>query len=94
MKKYLVGLVALAMLAAACGEDASAGTTDGSGSVTIEESRPVTINGAALPLLPDAGGDPAVGLPMPEVVGSSFDGSPVEIVNDGRPKVLLILAHW
>ena len=93
MRKYVIGLAVLALVASACGDDASAGT-DGSPGGTIEETRPVTVTGDPLPLLPDAGNDPAVGMVMPEVVGASFDGTPISILNDGRPKVLLILAHW
>ena len=31
---------------------------------------------------------------MPELRGTSFDGSSVAIANDGRAKVLLFVAHW
>jgi hypothetical protein len=31
---------------------------------------------------------------MPEVTGQDFNGKPVNITNDGRPKVLLLLTHW
>ena len=92
MKKSLIAMIALALLVAACGDDGT--STTGDSGATIEQTRPVTVTGAALPLLPDAGVDPAVGLPVPEMEGASFDGTPVSIVNDGRPKVLLVLAHW
>jgi thiol-disulfide isomerase/thioredoxin len=52
------------------------------------------IAGAALPPFENPNGDPAVGMPAPEVQGSDFDGTPVTIDNDGRPKVVLFLAHW
>ncbi len=54
----------------------------------------VTVSGVALARLPEQGGDPAVGQPAPEVTGISFDGTSVAIVNDGRPKALIFLAHW
>jgi hypothetical protein len=91
LRKYLVALTAMALLVAACGDSNGASGTDG---VTIEQSRPVTINGLPLPLFPDAGGDPAVGMTMPELEGASFDGTPITITNDGRPKVLMFLTHW
>lgn len=47
----------------------------------------------SLPRL-ESGTDPAVGETMPEIRGASFDGSPVRVANDGRPKVLFFLAHW
>jgi thiol-disulfide isomerase/thioredoxin len=61
----------------------------------VEETRPVTVTGAALPVLPQNGGDdPAVGKEIPEAKGQSFDGTPVDIRNDGRPKLILFVAHW
>ena len=61
----------------------------------VEQTRPVTVTGAALPELPQNGGDdPAVGKEIPEAKGQSFDGTPVDIRNDGRPKLILFVAHW
>ena len=99
VRKYLVAvaaLVALAMLAAGCGDDDGATTSGGSDTsvIAIEQFRPVTVTGEYLPLFPNAGADPAVGMIMPELEGASFDGTSVTITNDGRPKVLLFLAHW
>ena len=53
-----------------------------------------TITGDPLPELPREGDDPAAGLPVPTVEGTDFTGKPVAISADGRPKVLLFLAHW
>jgi cytochrome c biogenesis protein CcmG/thiol:disulfide interchange protein DsbE len=56
---------------------------------------PPVISGTPLPAFPGPGtADPAVGQPAPEVTGSDFDGTPVAIEADGRPKVVLFLAHW
>lgn len=54
----------------------------------------VEVTGSPIARLPEGGSDPALGAPMPEVVGADFAGSTVSIVNDGRPKLLLFLAHW
>jgi thiol-disulfide isomerase/thioredoxin len=51
-------------------------------------------SGVALPLFASTSGDPAIGRLIPEATGASFDGSPVAIKSDGRPKLLLFLAHW
>lgn len=55
----------------------------------------VTVEGTVLPVF---GGDPAAdvapGLTAPTVTGTDFDGSTVSIGPDGRPKVVLFLAHW
>lgn len=78
--------VAAALLVAGCGGD---------GGADLIQSGPVTITGDALPPLEQAGpDDPGVGLPMPEVSGTSFDGSAVSIEDDGRAKVIFIVTHW
>ena len=38
--------------------------------------------------------DGAITKQAPEVRGVDFDGVAVEIANDGRPKVIVFLAHW
>jgi thiol-disulfide isomerase/thioredoxin len=83
----VVALGIVAVVATRGGDDAAtpAGT---------EQTRPVTVEGIALPPAPSQGADPAVGEAFPELVGSSFDGEPVEITDDGTPKVVLFLAHW
>jgi thiol-disulfide isomerase/thioredoxin len=52
------------------------------------------VTGTALPAYAPGGTDPAVGQPVPQVEGASFDGTPVSIKADGRPKLLLFVAHW
>jgi len=49
---------------------------------------------ADLPPFASTTNDDAVGRPIPEVDGRSFDGTPVRITSDGRPKLILFLAHW
>ena len=90
MRRHLTILLALTLLAAACG---GGNGTDGP---AIEQTRPVTVSGSPLPVLLDGGQDPAVinAMTMPELVGASFDGTPISITNDGRPKVILFLTHW
>lgn len=65
------------------------------GSSPEEAFGTVTVEGDPLPVF---GGDPtadvAPGLTAPTVSGTDFDGSTVSITADGRPKVVLFLAHW
>jgi thiol-disulfide isomerase/thioredoxin len=63
-----------------------------SGSAT-QSGAPV-ISGASLPEFANPAADTAVGMPAPEVRASDFDGTPVAIEDDGRPKVVLFIAHW
>lgn len=86
----LVAVLAVAALVSSGGSDDNTQSAAG-----IEENRPVTVSGTPLPRYEPGGGtDPAVGQTAPDVTGQSFDGSPVEIRNDGRPKVLVFVAHW
>ncbi len=73
---------------------AAAGAATGSGPLTVA---PVTIAGEALPAMPEKAGtkDPAAGLAFPEVSGRNvLDGTPIAIRADGRPKIVIYVAHW
>ena len=82
----------------------SGGLGSTGGSSALPSSRPSTsivpgepvpvIGGPALPRFDGPTGDAAVGQAAPTVRGSAFDGSSVEIAADGRPKVVMFLAHW
>ncbi len=56
----------------------------------------VDLSGTGLPpFFPDAGSnDQALNLVAPEVTGADFNGNTVDIVHDGRPKLIVFLAHW
>jgi cytochrome c biogenesis protein CcmG, thiol:disulfide interchange protein DsbE len=89
-----VAAVVVVLLAAAV---LAGGGSGGKGTKTaagVEQTRPVTVTGTALPKLPDGGADPAIGQPIPELAGQSFDGTPVDIRNDGQAKLILFVAHW
>ena len=58
----------------------------------VEEFRPVTVTGAALPKMAE-GDDPAVGIQAPQLDGSTFDGSAITI-KPGEPTLVVLLAHW
>jgi cytochrome c biogenesis protein CcmG/thiol:disulfide interchange protein DsbE len=99
-------LVAAALAACGGGDDTadSPAGTDASGgaALTIPPEflpaiRPVEVSGEPLPSLdgaePDA--DPAVGMPVPVLVGEDYAGNPVRIdpAEDG-PTMVVFLAHW
>jgi thiol-disulfide isomerase/thioredoxin len=88
----LGGLIAVAAIVAIVVSSVAGGGD--STPAGVEQTRAVTITGASLPALPDSGADPAVGTAAPELRGQAFDGSPVAIVNDGRPKLVAFVAHW
>ena len=88
------GILALLLIAFITTGLSGNGSDNGDGTAGAQEFGNVTVTGGALPPWSRDTADGSVGLPMPEVVGESFDGSPISITNDGRPKVLLLLAHW
>jgi cytochrome c biogenesis protein CcmG, thiol:disulfide interchange protein DsbE len=58
----------------------------------VQQTRPVTVNGTPLPRFVAPPG--ATGQVTPELHGKSFGGAPVNVTHDGRPKVVLFVAHW
>jgi hypothetical protein len=67
----------------------------GNGDPTAQEFADVSVTGTDLPLTPLQGAtDLALGMTMPEIQGKDFSGNPVSITNDGRPKAIVLLAHW
>ena len=71
-----------------------AGSGGGNDKPRVGETRDVTVSGDALPKSDDPVNDPAVGLKIPDVSGSLFDGTPIRITKNGHPKLLVFLAHW
>jgi len=89
----LGGLAVVAVAVVAIVLSQSGGPTSG-GSAGSGSIAPLSQAGEALPLYQAGRDDAARGRPIPEVSGTSFDGSPVAIERDGTPKLLLFLAHW
>ncbi len=69
--------------------------SNGGGSASKrKETAPVQVQGEALPAYDSSAPDTAIGLTIPAVTGTNFDGTPVAITNDGKAKVLMFVAHW
>lgn len=64
----------------------------GSASETTQGSPRIT--GESLAAYERGTRDGAIDRQAPEVRGADFNGRSVEIVKDGRPKVIVFLAHW
>jgi thiol-disulfide isomerase/thioredoxin len=54
----------------------------------------VTVSGDALPQFADSGNDPAVGMVLPTLEGQDQSGAPMTIGGDGRPTMIMFVAHW
>jgi cytochrome c biogenesis protein CcmG, thiol:disulfide interchange protein DsbE len=94
----IVAAAALAILLPGVGRQGTGNSTlppatAGASQSAVASTIP-TITGASLPVFQNPNGDPAVGQPAPEVAGVDFKGNPVKIAKDGRPKVILFIAHW
>lgn len=56
--------------------------------------RDVEVEGTSLPQFEPPQPDPAIGEVVPTVRGVDWNGNAVAIEPDGRPKVVVFLAHW
>jgi thiol-disulfide isomerase/thioredoxin len=75
---------------------ASGGGSDNSASATKWETSSVKVTGTHLPQYdPEKSPDPAVGETIPTLQGKSvFDGTPVTVEPNGKPQLVLFVAHW
>ncbi len=97
----LIGVVVLAGIVAVI---ASRGTAeDVTEDVRSQQTADITEGGEgtggadATPPLPEFTGegvDPAVGMTIPTVSGSTLQGEPLTIAADGQAKIILFVAHW
>ena len=61
---------------------------------TAPSGRTVTVEGQPLPDY-EGDPDPAVGMTAPTLVGTMYDGTPMEIVpGEGGPMMVVFVAHW
>ncbi len=63
--------------------------------IGAEYGEPI-VTGQPLPFVPPTSpiDSSATGLAAPEVIGQDFNDSEVRMVNDGRAKAIVFLAHW
>lgn len=83
----VVGLALVVLLAVAIAGEEEADASIGYGDPVV--------TGDPLPVFNSASAaDPVVGLAAPETVGADWEENEVRIEADGRPKIVLFLAHW
>jgi thiol-disulfide isomerase/thioredoxin len=75
------------------------GVTAGSASAATparQTSTKVKVVGTKLETSGDVGSssDPAIGKSAPTISGQGLDGQAVSFANDGKPRVLIFVAHW
>lgn len=85
----VVVAVVIAVVASG-GSDSSTPSSQGGGS----ETAPVTVSGTKLPTNTGTSPDAAVGDTIPTLTGRSLSGAGMEITPNGKPQVLVFVAHW
>ena len=83
----VVGLALIVLLAVAIAGEEEADASIGFGDPVVTGD-PLPVYNSGSPA------DPVVGLPAPETVGADWEENEVRIEADGRPKLVLFLAHW
>ena len=89
----LIGAIAVSALTRDSGGSSSDSSAAGA---TVEEVRPVTVQGDPLAHFPGNGaGDPAVGVTAPVIDGQSFNGQAESLGGQtGKPTLAVFVAHW
>jgi cytochrome c biogenesis protein CcmG/thiol:disulfide interchange protein DsbE len=89
-RRGIVALLALAVVIALAAAPALASVS------RRELSTKVKVKGKALKPSDAIGSadDPAIGMTAPRLTGQGFDGQKVVIANDGKPRLVLFVAHW
>ena len=85
-------LIALVVALAAGGGDDN--TTTGGGNADPATTGTVAVSGNPLPQFTDTSDDPAVGMTLPTLEGNDQSGAPMTIGADGRPTMIMFVAHW
>lgn len=90
-----VGIVAIV---AGRGTSSSGGSASPSGGTVVPAGKldygQVSVSGTALTPKPDSGADPTVGSIIPTVIGQQFDGKQLTIAPNGKPHIIMVVAHW
>jgi thiol-disulfide isomerase/thioredoxin len=88
----VVLLALVVALVAGGGDDAT--TAGGGAGSDAATTGTVVASGTPLPELTDSADDPAVGMTFPTLTGVNQEGNPMTIAPDGRPTMVLFVAHW
>ncbi len=94
----VVVVVGVFAIAVGRGSGTSGGGASPSGGTVVPNGNldfgQVAVSGTALTPKPDSGTDPAIGQTIPTVTGQQFDGKQLSIAPDGKPHIIMVVAHW
>jgi cytochrome c biogenesis protein CcmG, thiol:disulfide interchange protein DsbE len=88
-----VVLIAL-VVALAAGGGGDDNTTTSGGNADPATTGTVAVSGNPLPQFTDTSDDAAVGMTLPTLEGNDQSGAPMTIGADGRPTMIVFVAHW
>jgi disulfide bond formation protein DsbB/thiol-disulfide isomerase/thioredoxin len=89
----MTATLALAGVAAALLAPAPAGAPASEPGQEPREVVAPAVDGQPLPEFADPAADVAVGMPVPVIRGTDYNGNPVTVSKDGA-KVVMVMAHW
>jgi len=92
----VIGVVVIAVSRGG-GSSAGGGSSPSGGTIVPNgkmDYGTVKVTGTALPALAADSPDTALGLTIPQISGVQFDGKQLDIVPDGKPKIIMVVAHW
>lgn len=90
---WIGAAIAVIVGAAAVVAITMSGSSDDAASSDIQNFGTVTVAGDALPVNPNSGSDPAIGMSAPVLTGEGFTGNVVTTA-PGVPTLVIYLAHW
>jgi thiol-disulfide isomerase/thioredoxin len=88
----VVAAVVAAVVVATGGDDDDG--NDVSATAEAFDTATAEVEGAGLPAFAPAGADPAIGMEAPTATGVTPDGATVTMPTEGRPTMMVFLAHW
>jgi thiol-disulfide isomerase/thioredoxin len=89
-----VVLVALVVAIAAGGDGDESASDAGDRAGDAATTGTVAVPGDPLPQFANSADDPAVGMMLPSLTGTDQTGAPLTIGADGRPTMIIFVAHW
>lgn len=96
----VVGVVAI-LVGRSSDSSASGGSSSPSGGTVVPNGDldygAIDVLGTKLADAPASGSgtaDPALGETIPTIKGETFDGSQMTIAPDGKPQIIMVVAHW
>ncbi len=99
-----VGIVAVVVvvgvfaIAVGRGSSSSGGGASPSGGTVVPSGKldygKVAVTGTGLAPKPESGADPAIGMTVPSIVGQQFNGQQLTIAPNGKPQIIMVVAHW